>query len=287
MDISKDWLPFNFQIHEGMRTVLRCDEGQRYMVLLRARDEQGRVFKEHVWNDGEPLQGVASIELDHAFLQPSIRDGQKGLIETILLSDRPYKKDRYHYYLRGGGFTHVVYTPPSSINHSGRPHRYHGFSVHFVDSTVQSCGLVLMNISTKNDYARAASYQYEIFDPSGHVVQGGRAEIAPFGTYWLALEDRLLGAASPTMYTCFGRCDGSALMSLIYTVSTDGGLGIDHTQPSVQQLNYGDRAPADLKQRYIRFRQHVSQAIRYRLNRVDENPLWQLGSHRRTQRPPR
>ena len=234
------------------------------------RNAKGEILQEHWLNHGEPVTGVSFLVLDYAVFETRMKTSWEGSIETTFLSDPPYTEDVYNYYIGPQGFTSYLAGALSSINPPNKPQRYRGFSVHFIDSAIRTGGLVLMNASTNVAYSRVVHFQYEILNRQGGVVHAGSLEIAPFGTSWLAIEEGLLKKNDERMYTMFGRCDGSAIISLIYTVLKGGGLGIDHTAPPSFQLSYGEDLAPGLRQRYLRMRETLDRKLRYRFNRFDQ-----------------
>ena len=275
MKLTRHWLPYHMQIHSSLRSLVHCNTRGQYVVSLRARNAKGEILQEHRLNHGEPITGVSSMMLDYAVFEACMKASVEGSIETTFLSDAPCG-DVCSYYQGSRGFTSFLNNALPSLNHSNRPHRYRGFSVHLVTPAVRTCGLVVMNISTDIGYSRGASFQYELLNKQGEVVQTGSQQIAPFGSCWLAINEGLLKKNGEAMYTMFGRCDGSALMSFIYTVMEGGGLGIEHTQPPQSQLNYGEDLTPGVRHRYLRMRERLARKMRYRFNRFDDHPVMTL-----------
>lgn len=269
MAITTHWLPYHLQLHSGLRSLQPCNPSGRYVVLLRARDAKGEILQEHRLNHGDPITGASYLHLDFSVLEASMTKAVAGLVEATFSSEEPFAADGYNYYIGLRGFTLFANGPQLAFNQSNKPHRYRGFSVHLIDPAVQTCGLVLMNVSTDLHYSRAASFQYEVLDKKGEIVQAGSREILPFGTCWLPIEESVLRNHKETMVTMFGRCEGSALISLIYNASEGGGIGIDHTAPAVFQSAYGEDMTPGLRHRYLRMRERLNRKMRYCLNRFE------------------
>lgn len=272
MEISRNWLPYNTRIHSGLKTLLRCDEKSPYIVSLRVRNTKGEILKEHWLNHGEPIRGVGALTLDFSLFDALMRESVEGLVEAHILSDGFYRGDVYSYYHNPHGFTQVAYGLAQPFNAPNRPSRYRGFSVHRVDPALKEGGLVLINVSTDPGYSRVAHFEYEVLDRMGNLVGKGSEGISPFGTYWLKLQEPWL-RKDDAMLTIFGRCDGSSMISFIYSALEDGRLAMDHTQPPVAQISYGEDLTPGVGPAYRRFRQRVGLKIRYRLNRLDSRPL--------------
>lgn len=269
MKLTKLWLPYNRQIHSGLRSVVPCN-AHPVVVSLKVRNTKGEILQEHWLNHGEPITGVSSFMLDYSVLGSCMKDSGEGLIEETFLSDEPFQGEICHYYLGRRGFTSYLDGPLVSINQSNKPHRYRAFSVHYVDDTVQSTGLLLMNVSTNPHYSQVARYHYDILNKRGEVIRSDSVEIRPFGSFWFFLDENLFKERQEPMYTLFGRCDGSGMISLIYTTLKGGGLGVDHTQPPSAQLRYGEDLNPSLRHRYIRMRERLDRRNRYRFNRFEE-----------------
>lgn len=275
MQITKHWLPFHMGLHTGLKSVMPFNERTRTVVSLRARNAQGEILREEWLNHGEPITGVASLVLDFSGFHDCMKEAGVGMTEATFLSETPYQGAGAHYYFRPGGFTCVLYGPQRSINASGKESRYQGFSVHFAGKGVEACGLVVLNVSTDLRYSRTAHFQYEILDRMGKTVRSGSVDLPPFGTQWIGI-DEALGKDGPEMYTIFGRCDGSALISFIYTAMEGGGLGIDHTQPPLSQLGYGEDLTPGFRARYLRWREDLDRRARYSWDRFDDEPVIRL-----------
>jgi hypothetical protein len=261
------------ELHTGLRSVFPLDPDGSYLVRLRARDAVGRVLDDRWLNGGEPLSRRSALDLDFSCFADHMKDAVLGMTETVLISDRQVPGPGCHYYLSSQGFTYFLNEPRLSINQSDKAHRYRGFSPHFVDETVRATSSVMMNVSTDGAYARTAHVVYEVKNASGRTVRDGVSDIPPFGVLWL---DVAGGTDAPGMYTVFSSCDGSAMISLVFTATIGGGLGVDHTIPPPTQMVYGTDMTSGWRGRYRSARESVGLKIRYRLNRVDHRALFDV-----------
>jgi hypothetical protein len=280
MAVTKHWVPFDLRLHSGLCSVFPLHEAGRCLVSMSVRDADGHVLEERPFNDGQTVTGVASLVLDFAAMFPvSMRAARVGVTEVVFTSDAPYHGSGCHYFVGPRGFTCFLNGPLASINQRNPKSRYRGFSAHFIDESVDGCGLVVMNVSTNPEHSRVASMDYDVCDERGTVVQSGHVDVPPFGTRWIGIDHGLVRSGAQA-YTMFARSDGTAMISLIWTHLRGGGLGLDHTQPPPTQFMYGEDLTPGVMHRLRRLRTRLGRGLRYRFNRLDERPLLSFRSSR-------
>jgi len=278
MEITKLWQPYNIELHKELKIMMHFSPDDKFLITLNIRNSEGKILKEYKLNEGEIITGKTSLLLDFSFIfEKEMQKSVKGLVGATFVSDKCYTGEAGCYYLTNKGFTYVTSTPLPKINNNpNKSGRYRGFSVHLVDEAIKNTGLVLINISTNPNYDKSANYLYEIVDKTGKTIKKDAITIPPFGTAWIDVDISNLIKRKQKMYTMFGNCDESSMISFLYTVMKNGCIGVDHTQPPLTQIMYGADTNSNLKGIYLKLKEKINRKIRYKLNYFEEGSLKSL-----------
>jgi hypothetical protein len=269
------WHPFNMQLHSTLMCVLPCRPDDDFLVTQVVRDRDGHIVAEDRPGTGRTFTGGAAVILDYAAFRDAIAIAQCGLVETQVRSASRLQSEPVLYYMGAGTLGSVVYNPPSVMNEGGRLYRYRGFSLHPTQDWVVESGLVVINVSSDPHFSETARLVYEVCGRKGNRLIGDSIAVPPFGTRWVTIGSDQAATEDP-LVTMFSESEGPALMSFVYTAARGGGFAIDHTFQPVSQKLYGEDMSSDLGHRYRRLRSRLVRALRYRVGRVDRQPLLRI-----------
>jgi len=273
--LTKIWHPFNLTCHARLMCVIPCLKDDTYHVTQRLRDSDGQVLAEQQLEGGRPITGVETMLLDYRGFIGDLSRARTGLVETEVASREKIPTEPVLYYMGPNTFSSVIYAPPPAVNEGRRDYRYRGFSFHPTFDWIADSGLLLINISTDPKFSRSAHVNYEVVDRRGQRLTNGSVTVPPFGTRWLGVEWAAVHERGAVV-TMFSESEGPALLSFIYAVSGDHSFSIDHTVQPLSQRAYGEDVSPDARHRYERWRTRLRTALRYRLHRVDRDPLLRI-----------